>query len=57
MTGSLEPNVIIVVVVIIRDSGKDPVPPVTTAPEAGRDRTRREHAQSDSGPSPEWHPG
>ena len=56
MTGSSVPNVVIVVVVITRDSGGDPASPATTADEAGQARTRHEHAQADDSQSPERQP-
>lgn len=53
MTGSSIPNVVIVVVVTARDCGEDLASPATKPAQA---RTRQEHAQADSGQSPDTHP-
>jgi hypothetical protein len=55
MTSSSTPNVVIVVVVITRDSGQDPAP--ATVAEDTQACTRHEHAQADSSQSPAGHPG
>jgi hypothetical protein len=56
MTSSSTPNVVIVVVVITRDSGQDAAPAATVAEDIGA-RTRHEHAQAGSSQSPAGHPG
>jgi hypothetical protein len=56
MTGPSIPNVVIVVVVITGDSGEDLASPATTAARPAEARSRQEHAQADSGQSPNTHP-
>ena len=56
MTGSSMPNVVIVVVVIIRDCVEELASPPTTAGRPAETRTRHEHAQADSGQPPDTYP-
>jgi hypothetical protein len=53
MTGSSIPNVVIVVVVIAGDCGGELASPAIKPAEA---RTRQEHAEDESGQSPDTHP-